>query len=154
MKNKLKRLLEDVLRKALSSLVGGVGKIDDGCHTFKELYEFRKMYNACLFNEWARMGKYDVHKSERHYEGEVCFGGGWFIVVAVLPSGQVSNHYNMSDWELFDCPELPRAKYEYDGHTADDVLNRLKKVALVEKVKRVRAERLGIPLNNILTGTP
>ena len=29
------------------------GKISDGYHTFDELYEFRKVYNAALFNEWA-----------------------------------------------------------------------------------------------------
>ena len=26
--------------------------LSDGYHTFDELYEFRKMYNAALFNEW------------------------------------------------------------------------------------------------------
>ena len=37
----------------------------DGYHAFKELYEFRKFYNAALFNEWADLpgNPYDVHKS-------------------------------------------------------------------------------------------
>ena len=26
--------------------------ISDGYHSFKDLYEFRKLYNAALFNEW------------------------------------------------------------------------------------------------------
>lgn len=39
-------------------------------------------------------GKYEVHKSYRHADGELCFGGGWFIVMANLPTGQVSNHYS------------------------------------------------------------
>ena len=43
-----------------------MGKISDGYHTFDELYEFRKIYNACLFNEWASQNKYSVHKSRRH----------------------------------------------------------------------------------------
>jgi len=114
----------------------------DGYHTFKELYEFRKVYNAVLFNEWAKnkkinprwgkednqpieLPKYEVHKSWRHNDGELCFGGGWFIVVAVLPSGQISNHYEAKDWELFDIPILDRAKYKWDGHTPQDVLERL-----------------------------
>jgi len=50
----------------------------DGYHTFKELYEFRKVYNAALFNEWAKEGKYNVHKSMKHHDGELCFGGFWF----------------------------------------------------------------------------
>lgn len=101
-------------------------ELSDGYHTFKELYEFRKVYNAALFNEWAEQNKYDVHKSLCHYDGELCFGGGWFIVVAVLPTGQISNHYDVKDWGLFQVPEVDRAKYEFDGHTGQDVLERLK----------------------------
>lgn len=102
-----------------------MGNVSDGYHTFDELYEFRKMYNACLFNEWYKQGKYDVHKSEKHYEGDICFGGGWFIVVAILPTGQISNHYEMKDWDLFNCEDVDKAKYPFDGHSPEDVLNRL-----------------------------
>jgi hypothetical protein len=119
------------------------GNTSDGYHTFNELYEFRKVYNAALFNEWAKqqvrnprwasednqpvtLPKYDVHKSWKHYDGEPCFDGGWFIVVAVLPTGQISNHYEAKDWNLFKIPETEKAKYEFDGHTSQDVINRLK----------------------------
>lgn len=118
------------------------GKYSDGYHTFNELYEFRKVYNAALFNEWAKQAKpnpkwateenqpltipkYDVHKSWRHNDGELCFGGGWFIVVAVLPTGQISNHYEAQDWELFKIPIVEKAKYEFDGHSSADVVTRL-----------------------------
>ncbi len=110
------------------------GGYSDGYHTFDELYEFRKIYHALLFNGWAVrdlrtqelvMAKYDAHKSIRHYDGELCFGGGWFIVVAILPTGQISNHYEMKDWDLFQVPEVEKAKYEFDGHSSSDVLNRL-----------------------------
>lgn len=103
----------------------------DGYHTFKELYEFRKAYNVALFNEWGKTGifnwkpKYDVHKSWKHNDGELCFGGGWFIVVAVLPNGQISNHYEAKDWDLFKVPETEKAKYPFDNHTSSDVINRL-----------------------------
>jgi hypothetical protein len=97
----------------------------DGYHTFKELYEFRKVYNAALFNEWAIKEEYFVHKSWKHNDGELCFGGGWFIVVALLPSGQISNHYEAKDWDLFKIPERPKAMFEFDGHTPQDVLERL-----------------------------
>jgi hypothetical protein len=100
--------------------------ISDGYHTFGELYEFRKMYNALLFNDWARNGLHSVHKSFKHFDGEDCFGGGWFIVVADLPTGQISNHYKEEDWDLFDIPVWPNALFQYDGHTAEDVLKRLK----------------------------
>ena len=96
----------------------------DGYHTFKELYAFRKVYNAALFNEWASRGKWSVHKSKRHSDGAECFGGGWFVVMAQLPSGQISNHYELSDWNLFHCEEREKAA-PYDGHTSQDVLERL-----------------------------
>lgn len=101
------------------------GNISDGYHTFNELYEFRKLYNALLFNEWAKSGKYEVYKSKRHYDGEECFGGGWFIVVALLPKGQISNHYELKDWDLFKIPSYEKSKYQFDGHTTNDVIFRL-----------------------------
>ena len=114
-----------------------INEISDGYHTFDELYEFRKMYNAALFNEWATQcvgfnkdgtikSKFDVHKSWRHNDGELCFGGGWFIVSAMLPTGLISNHYKAEDWDLFKVPEVEKALYEFDGHTPQDVLIRLK----------------------------
>ena len=101
------------------------GNTSDGYHTFNELYEFRKAYNAALFNEWSAGGKCSVHKSWRHHDGELCFGGGWFIVVAVLPNGQISNHYEAKDWDLFNIPETECALFEFDGHTSTDVVTRL-----------------------------
>lgn len=121
-----------------------IGELSDGYHTYDELYEFRKMYNAVLFNEWClnyynyikaeNLGtnfgskpnpKYNVHKSWRHNDGELCFGGGWFIVSAMLPTGLISNHYKAEDWDLFKVPEVEKAIYEYDGHTPQDTLTRL-----------------------------
>ena len=106
------------------------GNVSDGFHTFDELYEFRKLYNAALFNEWAKQNKYNVHKAARHFEGDKCFGGGWFIVVAVLPEGQISNHYEMKDWDLFQVPEHEKALFEFDGHTSEDVMTRLKNICV------------------------
>lgn len=100
-------------------------KISDGYHTFGELYDFRKVYNAVLFNEWARQGLCNVHKSKKHFDGEDCFDGGWFIVMAELPTGQISNHYELKDWDLFDIPETEKALIQFDGHTSKDVLERL-----------------------------
>ena len=109
--------------------------VSDGYHTFGQLYDCRLAYNAALFNEWAYSNitkttpvpypKYNVHKSLRHHDGELCFGGGWFIVVAILPTGQISNHYKVEDWDLFKIPETEKALVEFDGHTTDDVITRL-----------------------------
>lgn len=103
-----------------------ISSVSDGYHTFDELYEQRMVYNAVLFNEWAKTGKYNVHKSTRHNDGELCFGGGWFIVVALLPSGLVSNHYSMEFWDLFKIPEYEKSIFEFDDHTPVAVIKRLK----------------------------
>lgn len=79
------------LLQRLRNLFLPEGEVSDGFHTFDELYHYRMLYNAAFFNSLE--GKYDVHKSYRHADGELCFGGGWFIVMANLPTGQVSNHY-------------------------------------------------------------
>ncbi|WP_051193851.1 WDGH domain-containing protein [Nocardia jiangxiensis] len=100
------------------------GQTSDGFHTFDELYEFRMLYNALLFNEWADRDKYGVHKSWHHSDGEACFGGGWFVVVAQLPAGQITQHYPAKDWHKFRVPERLRAA-EWDGHTPRDVIGRL-----------------------------
>lgn len=99
-----------------SKMKDEVGKISDGYHTFNELYEYRLMYNAALFNEFAKQGLYNVHKSVRHYEGDECFGGGWFIVMAMLPTGQISNHYKMEYWDLFNIATQEKAD-KWDGHS-------------------------------------
>jgi hypothetical protein len=105
-----------------------VENISDGYHTFKELYEFRKIYNAVLFNMAFRSARWDVHKSRKHFDGTLCFGGKYFIVVAMLPGGQISNHYPLEDWDLFKITETEKAKFPFDGHSSQDVIKRLKKI--------------------------
>jgi hypothetical protein len=100
------------------------GNTSDGYHTFNELYEFRKLYNAALFNELSDDSIFRIHKSYKHSDGELCFGGGWFIVTAQLPTGQISNHYENKDWELFKC-EIRETAEPWDGHTPEDVVKRL-----------------------------
>lgn len=96
----------------------------DGYHTFKELYRYRMLYNAAFFNLLAQDVAIPVVKSRRHSDGEECFGGGWFIVVAELPTGQVSNHYEEKYWDLFRIPAVERAP-KWDGHTPNDAADRL-----------------------------
>lgn len=105
------------------------GNTSDGCHTFNELYEFRMIYNAALFNEWASQNKYETNKSWKHHDGEWCFGNEkeWFIVTAKTPFGVISNHYPAEDWDMFKIPETETSIHEYDGHTAQDVVDRLRK---------------------------
>lgn len=124
-----------------------VGSITDGYHSFDELYKFRLLYNVLLFNEWGSYkqdihdvntgdlighddAKYNVHKSWKHNDGQWCFGKEKerFIVVAMTPDGQVSNHYKAEHWDKFKIPEKEKALFPFDGHTSLDVINRLTKL--------------------------
>lgn len=134
------------------------GEISDGYHTFNELYYYRLLYNAAFFNllpkEW-------VHKSKRHHDGEECFGGGWFIVMANLPTGQISNHYEIKDWDLFHIPEKETAD-KWDGHTPQEAAERLHKFLLEmpdsmsveylpkEKVYHIVSELINLSLSGII----
>lgn len=129
----MKTVLEcvnDLVRYAVP--VNEIELVSDGYHTFKEVYDFRMVFNACLFNEWAERGIYDVHKSRKHGDGEECFGGGWFIVMATTPFGQISNHYRDCHWGIFQCEERETAT-PWDGHTAADVADRLRKVSCLPR---------------------
>ena len=103
------------------------GDTSDGHHTFDELYEYRMLYNAHAAHGWLAQG-IPVVKSWRHADGEECFGGGWFIVTAMLPAGQVSNHYEARHWGLFKVPEVD-VPPEWDGHTPRDAAMRLRSEA-------------------------
>ena len=118
--------MENILGKDIA-LPSGVssGSVSDGYHTFDELYEYRKAYNAALFNEWSRNRTYPVQRSISHSDGSPCFGGGWFIVVAQTPFGQISNHYELKDWDLFHDVSAVDCPMEYDGHTPKQALERL-----------------------------
>ena len=112
--------------KETSKTYNRYSDISDGYHTFAEIYRYRMLYNALLFNEWAKKGLFGVCKSKRHSDGEPCFGGDYFVVYAKLPTGQFTNHYKLKYWNLFDIPEVERAP-RYDGHTPDEGADRMEK---------------------------
>lgn len=112
------------LLERIKNLFRKEGEISDGYHTFDELYYYRLLYNAAFFN--SINGKYNVHKSTKHSDGKECFGRGWFIVMASLPTGQISNHYEMKYWDLFRIPTFPKS-FEWDGHTPQEAAERLYK---------------------------
>lgn len=95
---------------------GGIGEMSDGYHTFNGLYYQRMILFAAL----VKAHKDRAWKSHRHEDGELCFGGGWFIVGIDTPEGSYTYHYEDKDWDRFDCQELPTAKH-WDGHTEEDV---------------------------------
>ena len=95
---------------------GGIEDISDGYHTFRDLYYQRMV----LFATIVKQNKNLAWKSLRHEDGELCFGGDWFIVGIDTPEGSYTYHYETNFWSMFDCQELERGKH-WDGHTDKDV---------------------------------
>lgn len=82
-----------------------VEKISDGYHTFADLYEQRLILSAAL-------AKNNPHawKSKRHEDGSDPFGGGWFIMGFDTDEGCYTYHYELKDWDLFQCKELDKGR--------------------------------------------
>ena len=108
--------------KAICNVAGvdDIGELSDGFHTFNSLYEQRLILFAALVKAY----KDKAWKSFRHEDGELCFGGGWFVVGIDTPEGSYTYHYENKYWDMFDCPDLPRGKH-WDGHTEADAETRL-----------------------------
>ena len=105
-------------RKAIceAAHVDEIDDVSDGFHTFRQLYYQRMM----LFAAIVKQNKDKAWKSLRHEDGELCFGGGWFIVGIDTPEGSYTYHYEDNYFSLFDCEELEYGKH-WDGHTEKDV---------------------------------
>lgn len=95
----------------------GKGSVSDGYHTFDELYEHRH----ALFGAVVRL--LDGWKSRVHSDGTSM--EGWFIAGVTTNSGQVTYHLPDRLWYMFPGRVLDAAP-EWDGHTSEDVVLRLK----------------------------
>ena len=107
--------VDDMRGDVICAPAADVEKMSDGYHTFADLYEQRLILSAALAknnpNAW---------KSKRHEDGSVPFGGGWFIMGFDTDDGCYTYHYELKDWDLFQCKELDKGK-PWDGHTSKDV---------------------------------
>lgn len=115
------------IRKAAH--VDDIGDVSDGYHTFNQLYYQRMM----LFATIVKQNRDKAWKSLRHEDGELCFGGGWFIVGIDTPEGGYTYHYEDKYFDLFDCETLDHGKH-WDGHTEKDVTRLL---SLKQEPKRI-----------------
>ena len=122
--------------------------ISDGYHTFGELYEHRitnfialcRMIDATYPNvmlvsqiEPDTIKRVDIGnpiwRSLKHSDGELAFGGTWFVLGINKEAGkQITYHLPIDKWD--DCSfanDLEIAP-EWDSHMSSDVLERLAKL--------------------------
>lgn len=103
-----------------------VGRISDGYHTFDELYDHR----ITLFIALCRLadlheGAFPVWRSKMHSDGS--FMDGWFILGLEKAKGnQITYHLPIERWDETNFAETLEKAPDFDGHTSQDVLARLK----------------------------
>ena len=105
--------------------------ISDGYHTFDELYEHRitlyialcKQINQQPYND---NGKYGVWRSKRHSDGELAFGGTWFVLGIGSEHGkQITYHLPIEKWDETNFADEMVNAPGFDEHTPEDVLKRI-----------------------------
>lgn len=106
----------------------------DGYHTFDELYEHRIILFIALCRLLRRQehavlslpGEFAfVWRSKLHSDGSSF--EGWFILGISQEKGeQITYHLPVSKWEATGFAETLAQAPEFDGHTSEDVLQRLK----------------------------
>jgi hypothetical protein len=95
--------------------VNSIGEVNDGSHSFDELYWHRMMLFAVICNSH----KDKAWKSRLHHDGTMY--DDYFIVGIETPEGQYTYHYHIDWWDKFDVQQRLRAP-EYDGHTPEDII--------------------------------
>lgn len=120
--------------------VDETNKVSDGYHTFEELYDHRITLFIALCkakNDWvhppgARNVVFDGYartawRSKKHHPKDKDMYEGWFVLgLFKEPGKQITYHLPLSRWEECEfAVELPHAPM-WDGHTPQDVLERLK----------------------------
>lgn len=94
--------------------VDHIGEVNDGSHSFDELYYHRMV----LFSVICNSHKDKAWKSWKHDDDTMY--DDYFIVGIDTPEGQFSYHYHKDWWDQFDVTELEKAP-KWDGHCSDDV---------------------------------
>lgn len=109
--------------------------VSDGYHTMDELYDHRiELFIQLCYQKWyhevvCNEGRNNIWRSKKHSDGELAFGGSWFVLGINKEEGkQITYHLPISRWEDTDFAETLETAPPYDGHTPNDVLERLKTI--------------------------
>ena len=102
---------------------GETSEVSDGYHTFGELYEHR----CTLFVALMKTNPEISWRAENNDDGSNF--EGWFVAGMHLPTGDISYHIPMKMWDLLDNIKTTINAPKFDGHTSNDVVDRLHKWA-------------------------
>lgn len=118
-------------------------EVSDGHHTMSELYNHRHALFAALVKIYdnyitplSNGARIKCWKSRLHSDGTMF--DGWFIAGIIMrehnfdanasvKESQISYHLPLAWWNKFNVMEIPNAPV-WDGHTSNDVIERLLKL--------------------------
>lgn len=113
-------------------------QVSDGYHTMDELYDHRICLWIALCKLWEETRsqsqwkeedgrKYFTFRSKFHSDGS--FFDGWFVLGIINKDGkQLTYHLPTAYWNECDFAKEFEKSPKWDGHTPDDVLERLKEL--------------------------
>jgi hypothetical protein len=106
------------------------GYISDGYHTFDELYEHRCLLFCMLLTMVSHQDTLPMGwdllawKSLKHSDGSSI--EGWFIAGIYIGGKQITYHLPLRMFNDLQSVETLATAPEWDGHTSQDVIERLK----------------------------
>lgn len=118
---------KDSVSAAQRETVTPTSEISDGYHTFGELYDHRITLYIALCRWVQQFGTADVWRSRKHSDGSSF--DGWFVLGIFSRKGlQITYHLPNARWQECDFANYLAVAPEFDGHTSNDVLERLKRL--------------------------
>lgn len=97
--------IQDQIDEYLNNGGTDIGELNDGDHSFKELYDHRVYLTALAINNPDMFG----WKSLKHHDGTMY--EGYFIVGFPTEIGMVTYHYPLEYWNIFKVPEFDNAPH-------------------------------------------
>lgn len=119
------------MKQRIKNLFLARGKQSDDYHTFDELYEHRVVLFIALCKmlyedpQYQTGQKSKIWKSKLHSDGTMF--DDWFVMgIGEKKGEQITYHLPISKWEETEFAETLENAPEWDGHTPEDVLTRIK----------------------------
>lgn len=120
--NKFDRVSHELITELVKKSTAP-GKVSDGYHSFDDLYNHRHALCVAISN--LSISRNICWRSEYHSDGTRY--EGWFIFGIYTEAGkQITYHVPMELWNDFASAEVLDRAPEYDGHSSQNCIERLK----------------------------
>ncbi len=119
----------DAINNLIKTVGADTNTISDGYHTFGELYKHRILLWIALALSisvsHSHSFKNNVWRSKKHSDDSEL--DGWFLLgIGREPGTQMTYHLPISYWDETDFAITLDKAPIFDGHTSEDVLERIK----------------------------